>query len=585
MKTISLASIKRMLPWNILTINRLSVLIGLLSLSIILVILVMWQSDDQYLIASMSALPFAVILVIAFCAQLDVHRSVKSEVRALEEFSTNADDLVAAIKADTGWQVSSPDIEALVSEAVLKPTSHSKELIESVAKANLYILNAPVESMLHTPRQDLETRLKQFVDWGYLSTRLGILGTFFGLVFALSNMSGIFAAIPGSGAEDGDNTFATAIQTTLSKLSFAFITSLWGLLGGVIISLRGGRLRRDLADFYAAYGSAFSYGRELAHRIALRDQAVHASLAMIGDNLKSVERRLVEQTDKVSRDLLSTGMQVGRQAEFLENSSQKLNETRGEWTQALDEIGKASGALEVNAQSFVKTLNDGVTGIEKEFSAALPPLLQSIKEHSNNLKEAAKNADETARSMTEATSEKIQNLATKLDSFLISTSESYDKFADNLSQREHAYMQAITRQDTDRTAAFDEQLSKLLTTTREIKDDMETAQQALAKGLNWKLESLTEAVTNQAKEQDNWINDIRDMETQREESLRSFLTDFKTTAEEISRPEVTINIRKNHVQLALLTLIGMTVVLIFEIDTLGDPLELKNLFYFMVSEI
>lgn len=84
---------------------------------------------------------------------------------------------------------------------------------------------------------------------------LGLVGTFIGLLQTLDELSGVFAALGGgSGGGDPSSMFSTMIvrlQGPMQGMGTAFVASLYGLLGSLIIGIVGGGVRRAVERLMA----------------------------------------------------------------------------------------------------------------------------------------------------------------------------------------------------------------------------------------------------------------------------------------------------------------------------------------------
>ena len=88
---------------------------------------------------------------------------------------------------------------------------------------------------------------------------LGLVGTFIGLLQTLGELSGVFAALGGGSGSDSGAMFSTMIvklQGPMQGMGTAFVASLYGLLGSIVIGLTvssvksaGERLFRDVREF------------------------------------------------------------------------------------------------------------------------------------------------------------------------------------------------------------------------------------------------------------------------------------------------------------------------------------------------
>jgi len=202
---------------------------------------------------------------------------------------------------------------------------------------------------------------------------LGLVGTFIGLLQTLHELSGVFAALGGGSGSDSGAMFSTMIvklQGPMQGMGTAFVASLYGLLGSLVIGLTvssvksaGERLFRDVREFvneelYPAGGAsivarpaaaaadagprgAFSPEQSAAlhtmisqeHK-AMRDLFIHweQSFSRRFDQLANVATQINHQlVDAVN----TAGAQAGRNAEQLK----LVSEAEGRLATAIDDKG------------------------------------------------------------------------------------------------------------------------------------------------------------------------------------------------------------------------------------------------------
>jgi LysM repeat protein len=169
---------------------------------------------------------------------------------------------------------------------------------------------------------------------------LGLVGTFIGLLQTLAELSGVFAALGGGGAGgDAASMFSDMIsklQGPMQGMGTAFVASLYGLLGSLIIGITGLGVRRvgeklfsDIRLFvseelYAdAYSSPVAVGSDIVHAgvspeqwramvAALRDQhqemrsgfdqwmqRFEAQVAVLGETTQEMNAQLLQSVNGV----------------------------------------------------------------------------------------------------------------------------------------------------------------------------------------------------------------------------------------------------------------------------------------------
>lgn len=201
---------------------------------------------------------------------------------------------------------------------------------------------------------------------------LGLVGTFIGLLQTLDELSGVFAALGGGSGSDSGAMFSTMIvklQGPMQGMGTAFVASLYGLLGSLVIGLTvssvksaGERLFRDVREFvneelYPAGGAsvagwpagaanagprgAFSPEQSaVLHTMisqehkAMRDLFIHweQSFSKRFDQLANVATHINHQ-------LVDTVNTVGAQAERNTQQLKLVSEAEGRLATAIDDKG------------------------------------------------------------------------------------------------------------------------------------------------------------------------------------------------------------------------------------------------------
>lgn len=224
---------------------------------------------------------------------------------------------------------------------------------------------------------------------------LGLVGTFIGLLQTLDELSGVFAALGGGSGSDSSAMFSTMIvklQGPMQGMGTAFVASLYGLLGSLIIGLTvssvksaGERLFRDVREFlneelYPAGGASIVAGSDIVatynavpsgaftpeqsaelhamisqeHK-AMRDLFIHweQSFSRRFDQLANVATHINHQlVDAVN----TAGAQAERHAEQLK----LVSEAEGRLATAIDDKG---GRFVDQIDSLRKDLSVAQTGV------------------------------------------------------------------------------------------------------------------------------------------------------------------------------------------------------------------------------
>jgi LysM repeat protein len=187
---------------------------------------------------------------------------------------------------------------------------------------------------------------------------LGLVGTFIGLLQTLDELSGVFAALGGGSGSDSGAMFSTMIvklQGPMQGMGTAFVASLYGLLGSLIIGLTvssvksaGERLFRDVREFlneelYPAGGASV-----VAWPATVTANANNAVPSGAFTPEQSAElHAMISQEHKAMRDLFIHWEQsFSRRFDQLANVATHINH------QLVDALNSAGAQAERNAEQL-----------------------------------------------------------------------------------------------------------------------------------------------------------------------------------------------------------------------------------------
>ena len=144
---------------------------------------------------------------------------------------------------------------------------------------------------------------------------IGLVGTFVGLLGTLNDLSSVFSAFSTVGAATGDSatTFAGMIQKLrgpIQGMGTAFVASLYGLLGSLVIGVTGLAVRRVGDELFSAV------------RLHVSEELYHEGARLSEDAVEGESE-------------LSSSMRI--LAAVTRDEHGKLREGMAQWSQALDE--------------------------------------------------------------------------------------------------------------------------------------------------------------------------------------------------------------------------------------------------------
>lgn len=183
---------------------------------------------------------------------------------------------------------------------------------------------------------------------------LGLVGTFIGLLQTLEELSGVFAALGGGGGGDSGAMFSTMIvklQGPMQGMGTAFVASLYGLLGSLVIGLTvssvksaGERLFRDVREFvneelYPA-GGALVVGTPI---VAVQEDGSEPSAAFSPQQSAILQTIIREEHEAMRGLFIQWESSFSKRFEQLSNVATHINH------QLVDAVNTVSAQAERNA--------------------------------------------------------------------------------------------------------------------------------------------------------------------------------------------------------------------------------------------
>lgn len=337
---------------------------------------------------SLSTLPFILVFARVAGRVSSMSKDVNVERRCLQAFISNSEAYWVRIRSDPNAIIREEDILSLAPLDVRRPSSYAKSLIEDIAKGKLYLIDAPRDAILRAPRDDLESRYRQAAAYGNLSIRLGILGTFFGFVLALSTMSVLFVHPEQQQAEQ--------VHTAIQNLAYAFIKSIYGLIVSIIISIWVSKLRHPLDQLYKQFDDALAFGREFVNRMTLADPGIQSSLFQVRNSLRQVEQQLIEHGATVARSIREHGELMNEQTKTFTQATQGMIEIQKSWAGAFDNLNQAATALDNRTSASLSRMEHGAMAVSEKLESMFSSLQlfrDDLGRTSESLLEVSKKSD------------------------------------------------------------------------------------------------------------------------------------------------------------------------------------------------
>lgn len=441
---------------------------------------------DRSWIWPAAAVPFVLLLFRSHAESRKFKRQLETETEVLQIFSERARKKLETSESVT-ISINRNDIYNLTPKSKRTKTEYAKSFIEEVGSGKLYLLSAPVDSVLQPYRSQIEYRMGGILRYSTLCTRIGILGTFFGLVISLHQLSSLFSIdsvvsllgsatiesqLPDTGAS---NQLQVQFVGTLSDLSFAFVTSVYGLIGSILVTWFSTSLRRGATIFYKQFTDAYSFARELVQHLTLAEPGVHASLTEVGRQLEATQNKLYDHGIRVSEAIQKQSIENNKITERFGHAADKIGSSSQRWRQAFEDFSQLpnkfsedtdkaferigstmnylaetltqkANDIEYGREALISTSDELKTSlykIDENWRQHIGKLHQSMEQDRSNQHELVENLKAFEKAISSGTADINKTLArsvSKLDEFsqdLQPVTENIAKFRSSIDQFVH----------------------------------------------------------------------------------------------------------------------------------------------------
>jgi MotA/TolQ/ExbB proton channel family len=180
---------------------------------------------------------FGVCLVAIFAAMAVLHRYLKESKYAKRWLLMTPAMRALALQSESQHSVFMPVYQLLTGQKTFSPESRQ----------------AAVTAELESGEIALEHRLELPNFLGGALVGMGLIGTFVGLLGTLEDLSKVFSALVNSGSSTMSPTqmfsdMVTKLQAPMQGMGTAFVASLYGLLGSLIVTLMMVSVRKTAAS-------------------------------------------------------------------------------------------------------------------------------------------------------------------------------------------------------------------------------------------------------------------------------------------------------------------------------------------------
>ena len=348
--------------------------------------------------------------------------AIRQEEELLEQVEKNGRDLHEKLKDDPAavpindqlWQRFLPDVQD--QDGVSRT---SVRMVQSLCHETTSGRFPPISTTSQIYAAEITDRIRRLRAPQTLAVRLGILGTFVGLLLALAQLGDFFSQASGD---------PTAVTRLVRRLMVAFGTSIAGLLAAIVIQLLGEalavryeRVQKLIEDTVGRIVTVLA--------VATAGTPLMRTAESLAEDMKDHKRELSDHSDNVQRASRRLIRAVRSNANALKDGVGALNNSH-----------KAMSDVFGNHNAIVAELREGL----RQVSAVDTRVASALKEHLDSLKKSTEAmAVTSAEAMSKALSPVTSTLSEQ-NAAATSAVNALSRAAANLEELTSSVKAAIT---------------------------------------------------------------------------------------------------------------------------------------------
>ncbi len=343
-------------------------------------------------------------------------RDVSSELIIMQEIQTGADDLESAHRISSVASLTYHSLQNIVPKS---ERGVALRMCHRILRDTRDHIHEHREAVLTQYRDEIRHRLQNLYSIQALALRMGILGTFVGLILAINDISNLFdiGAVPEGGAasslpgvNDNRQMFSLVSNQLFDSLGIAFGTSIVGLEVAILLTLMiiFLRWRQDyaLTMLDTTAGKLLS----LARRVTYEEKGLLSSFTKMNSMMEKLEVKINGQLDVTCRSIDTLAQNVAQQSDEIINGLKTMEGLRVEWNTFLSDIQNQQREV------FEETLSHRVD-VEHSFNGFLDQLEEREKAYIRDLNEVLDllSVGKLGKDINQSVSSTGQNLVRSID--------------------------------------------------------------------------------------------------------------------------------------------------------------------------
>lgn len=240
------------------------------------------------------------------------------------------------------------------------------------------------ESILAPYRQQLHQQLKRFESLQSYALRLGILGTFIGLILAISELAGMVnfsaPASPNEVGQTRSEMFVSLSSQLFDAMKFAFGTSVAGLSVSLLVAILTVYLNRKLKSVINSCEDAASIVISLARKSTYEDKGILSSFAQIKNVIEIQTEEVQSQVGKAMVEMNFVKDTIHRQNQSLEDGIEVLSKMQTQWQSYVGIMRKHQSEMVDLQKSQIEDFTKATESFKKDTRDEQTILLNKMRE-------------------------------------------------------------------------------------------------------------------------------------------------------------------------------------------------------------
>lgn len=282
-----------------------------------------------------------------------------------------------------------------------------------------------------------------------IALRLGILGTFIGLIEAIFQLTKL---------DLNQVDIVNIINKLSSALYVSFSTSIAGLQVSIILGFVLFLLSRQQEAYFRDMESSVEVMVSLA-RNANNDDYILGEFAQVNSLIEQLGKRIYEHTQEVERGLEATQQRITEQTTEIQTGIDSLRQAKLQFDNFIDEISE----------------------VERKFIGEVKSIYQdlSLKSFRDDIKEGIISAGNTVSQRIQETEERVEAQTAQIDAGIDRLIETESKFANFLQEIDESQQQFIARVVKNQNEASKSQIEDINLLKSVASELQKTTQQAI----------------------------------------------------------------------------------------------------------